>query len=105
MGYYPVTRLGEYVNWVRTSYIDIDPVTVAIPASVTNIGNNAFANCLGLAQITVDKGNQYYSSQDGVLFNKSVDKLLCFPSGKAGAYTIPSTVTSIEYQTFAGVKA
>jgi hypothetical protein len=57
--------------------------------------NGAFLGCTSLTAITVVADNNRYSSQDGVLFNKSKTVLIQYPGGKAGAYTIPSGVTSI----------
>ena len=51
--------------------------------------------CTSLTAITVDAANPAYSSVDGVLFDKSQTTLLQYPDGKAGAYTIPDSVTSI----------
>ncbi|MDP2990606.1 MAG: leucine-rich repeat domain-containing protein [Kiritimatiellota bacterium] len=69
--------------------------SVIIPASVTNIGSGAFVRCTSLTAITVDAGNSVYSSLAGVLFNKNQTTLIQCPGGKAGAYTIPGSVTSI----------
>ncbi len=69
--------------------------SVTIPSSVASIGTAAFISCSSLAAITVDPSNGYYSSADGVLFNKNPTALLQFPAGKTGAYSIPSGVTSI----------
>ena len=68
---------------------------VTIPMNVTSIGNSAFAGCGSLSAITVDANNPFYSSLDGVLFNKSKTTLIQFPGGKSGTYTIPNSVTSI----------
>jgi hypothetical protein len=43
----------------------------------------------------VDSNNPVYSSLDGVLFDRSQTKLLNFPAGKTGSYTVPPTVTTI----------
>ncbi len=43
---------------------------VVIPENVDFIGASAFLNCYRLTGITVAADNEYYSSQDGVLFNK-----------------------------------
>jgi len=43
----------------------------------------------------VEALNSFYSSVDGVLFNKSQTTLIQYPGGKAGAYIIPGSVTSI----------
>jgi hypothetical protein len=50
----------------------------------------------------VDSFNSVYSSMDGVLFNKSQTKLIQYPGGKAGAYTIPDGVTTIDKSGFEG---
>jgi len=69
--------------------------SVTIPNSVTNIGVAAFEDCTSLTAITVDALNSFYSSVDGVLFNKSQTTLIQYPGGKAGSYTIANSVTSI----------
>lgn len=67
-----------------------------IGASVTSIGYQCFLICTSLSTITVDALNSFYSSVDGVLFNKSQTALLLCPEGKAGAYTVPNGVRTIE---------
>ena len=67
---------------------------VAISSSVTNIGAGAFVNCSSLMAITVDAANTFYSSGDGVLFDKDQSTLIQFPGGLGGNYTIPSSVTN-----------
>lgn len=50
--------------------------------------------------INVSPENKYYSSQDGVLFNKDKTQLLIFPTSKTGKYVIPDTVTEIRESAF-----
>ncbi len=69
--------------------------SITIPESVTSIGNYAFGSCTKLASITVDKNNKYYSSHDGVLFDKDSATLICCPAAITGAYTVPASVTNI----------
>ena len=45
--------------------------------------------------INVDANNLYYSSIDGILFNKKQTELIVCPTSKTGTYTIPSSVTNI----------
>jgi hypothetical protein len=68
---------------------------INIPYGVTNIGNSAFGVCRGMTEITVDPQNQFFSSVDGVLFDKSQGTLIQCPAGKTGTYTIPNSVTNI----------
>src|SRR6185503_11156820 len=76
--------------------------SVMIGNGVTSLGIYAFFSCSSLSAITVDALNSFYSSVDGVLFNKSQTLLIQFPGGKAGSYMIPNTVTSIGYYAFSG---
>ena len=69
--------------------------SVTTPAGVTTIGDGAFASCTGLTNITVSSSNPAYASLDGVLFNKAFTTLIQYPAGKAGAYTIRASVTTI----------
>lgn len=68
---------------------------VTIPASVTHIGGGAFASCSSLQDIQVAAGNKDYTSVDGVLFTKSMDRLVCFPGGRGGDYTVSDGVSII----------
>jgi hypothetical protein len=69
--------------------------SVTIPPSVTTIGEGAFNFCVRLTAITVDAQNSFYSSVDGVLFDKNVTTLVEAPSTLGGSYTIPLGVASI----------
>ena len=76
---------------------------MVIREKVTNFGIDVlYFNLLlsNLTSITVDAGNPSYSSEDGVLFNKDKTELIACPRRKAGAYTIPNSVTMINSQAF-----
>jgi hypothetical protein len=73
-------------------------VTVTIPASVSSIATNAFLETPAI--LNVESGNQYYSSLDGVLFNKDKTLLIQAPTSKTGSYSIPSTVLTIGESAF-----
>jgi len=74
---------------------------ITIPNSLTSIGITAFTGCSNLTAINVAAGNDAYTAQDGVLYNKSKTTLIAYPTGKTGAFTIPNGVTSIEVGAFA----
>ena len=77
--------------------------SITIPHSVISISTEQFCNCDNLTNITVDDNNQYYSSENGILFKKDKSALLCYPGGKtAKEYTIPDYVTDIGEQAFSG---
>ncbi|MCL2246215.1 MAG: leucine-rich repeat protein, partial [Lentimicrobiaceae bacterium] len=68
--------------------------------SVTTIGEEVFYYCNKLTAINVANDNSHYTSNDGVLFNKSKSALLCCPAGKKGVYVVPDNVTHIEMGAF-----
>jgi hypothetical protein len=86
----PVTAIADDNAFAATGV-----TSIAIPDSVTNIGEYAFWSCSTLTAITVDPLNLFYSSLDGVLFDKSQSTLIQFPEATLGSYTIPSSVTRI----------
>ena len=84
-----VTSIGD-----RAFYKCSSLTSIIIPDSVTSIGDHAFYNCL--TSITVSENNKYFSSLNGVLFNKDKTELITYPIGNERTeYTIPDSVTSI----------
>ncbi|MCH5324725.1 MAG: leucine-rich repeat protein [Eubacterium sp.] len=69
--------------------------TITIPDSVTRIEMGAFSQCPDLTEINVASGNKAFSSENGVLFTKAKDYLICWPCAKKGSYTVPSSVICI----------
>lgn len=67
---------------------------IYLPSTVTNVQYLAFVGG-PLASILVDSNNLFYSSLDGVLFNKNQTELIELPGDLAGTYTVPATVQSI----------
>lgn len=101
----------------------VDVESVELPDSITEIGVNAFTNCKsvktiripknvkiierrafaasGINDIEVDSENPFYTSVDGVVFNKNKTILVAFPAKRGGSYMIPEGVTIIEDYAFA----
>ena len=90
---------------------------ITIPASVTQFGFDVFADAVifqdeesyiggfsKMASITVDGGNSSFSSENGVMFDKTKTELVCYPIAKQGAYIIPDTVKTIGAFSFSSAK-
>ncbi|MBP5469450.1 MAG: leucine-rich repeat domain-containing protein, partial [Candidatus Riflebacteria bacterium] len=107
-------------SWLKEVSIDI-PTTVTnigdnafegcsgltelyIPASVVNIGNCVFDNCTNLSKIDVDSNNKIYKSLDGFLLSKDSSKLIRCLEGKKGSVKLPDNVDSISSYAFSGCK-
>lgn len=77
---------------------------IHIPSNVSFIGANAFSYT-NVSSYTVDALNQYFTVDDGVLFNKNKTILYSYPTQKAAInYTIPSTVKTIDYGAISGIR-
>jgi len=90
-----VTSIGSYA-FIGCHRLN----TLSLPASVTTIGGLALDGCSGLENIIVAGENPSYSSLDGVLFNKTMTKLIQFPAGRTGPYSIPPGVAEINNYAF-----
>ena len=73
-----------------------------MPATLSSIGNLSFGYCNSNTQFAIDAANLSYSVLNGVLFNKDQTRLVYFPTGKSGAYSIPATVMTIAGNAFNG---
>lgn len=72
--------------------------------NVKSIGTCVF-DCPNLKEIGVSKNNNYFVSENDVLFNKSKTTIICYPAGKTEPkYSIPESVVSVEQAVFAFVK-
>lgn len=82
-----VEAIGAYAFYGCSGLAD-----VVIPASVTNIGERAFVACGRLKAISVEAGNEVYSSRNGMLLNKDGKTLI---QGVNGEVEIPPGVVTI----------
>lgn len=48
----------------------------------------------------VDENNEYYCSEDGVLFSKDMTSLVAFPVRRTGSYSVPAGVEVLEFDAF-----
>ncbi len=97
---------GEYdyisINDCKDSWL----TEAEIPAEINglpikDIQTDMFYYCPMLKSINVDENNEYFSSIDGVLFNKDKTNLLCRPRGKADEqYSVPEGVMEISSNAF-----
>lgn len=85
--------------WVNQTYTSVE-----IPKRLIAISDYAFCDKnQHLASFTVDADNPNFKAAGGLLFNKGLTQLICYPSGKtdANTYTVPAAVTAIQDGAFA----
>ena len=105
-GAYTVPNSVQYIA-TRAFWSCGNLTSVSIHNSVESIGEFAFWGCSSMTEINVGSANAYYSSEDGVLFDKEKETLICCPAGNAGnegVYTIPNSVKTIYSNAFDGCK-
>lgn len=75
---------------------------ITLPASLGTVNTWYFAYCHRLESISVSENNPFYSSADGVLFNKAKTVLYVYPcQNPRTTYYIPNTVTELARGAFA----
>ncbi len=70
--------------------------TLSIPSSVRTINSNSFNDCLGLIDINVNSSNSNFSSENGILYDKTKYTLKHIPSGKSGMVALPDSLSEID---------
>ena len=70
----PITVLHEYAF-----NCDEKITEVTIGKDIQSIDGKTFYSCYALKAIHVDEANQWYCDIDGVLFNKDMTELICYP--------------------------
>ncbi|HEX7653612.1 MAG TPA: leucine-rich repeat domain-containing protein [Verrucomicrobiae bacterium] len=75
---------------------------IVIGTNINFVGIAAFENCTSLTNIFVLTNNPYYSSVNGVLFNKTLDLLVAYPDGRTNtSYVMTNKVTQVADYAFA----
>lgn len=93
--------LSENLKEIYTSFTNCTSLTeVYIPDNVTFLNSDAFEGCTSLTDFRVSENNKTYSTDGISLFNKDKTSILRHIINKGSEYTIPDTVTEINYGAF-----
>ena len=86
-----ITYLGEF------AFYNLPQLeSISLPMSLKSIGKRTFNACQKLKSISVHKRNEYFITENDILFSKDKTELIAFPIGKQiKTFTIPKTVTKI----------
>lgn len=105
--YYPEGRTGAYTIPDSVEFIDywafnycLNLTELSIPSKVEYVDVSCFILCGALEALNISADNEFYKSVDGVVFSKDGTQLIGCPVGKSGAYTVPESVTAIEWYAF-----
>lgn len=84
---YPAAKAGETFS-VPATVIKVETYSfysaanlteISLPASLTTVGETAFANIMKLKGFKVDPANQAFTVKDGALFSRNLEDLYSFP--------------------------
>ena len=98
-----VVTFGDYVFQDTNLFYSVNTLKeIYIPSKLSSIGSE-FSYCTqGLENIYVSEDNPYYSSDEGILFNKDKTLLIAYPAAKTGeSYVIPDGVQEVANYAFA----
>ncbi len=96
-----VTHIGNKAFQICSGLTDI-----IIPKNVTGIGDGAFYECSNLTNVSIDARNTAYCSENDILYDIGKTKLMFYPSNKTDtSFSIPKGVTSIRFGAFSDCTA
>ena len=95
-------KLPDTIQTIGDSVFNSLPniTTITIPKNVSKIGLYVFAGSDNLATINVNSSNKYFTSNNGILYNKAKTEIIGFPPGKKDNFTGPSTLKIIGNYSF-----
>ena len=76
-------------------------VRVQLPSSISDLSPTTFIGCTKLQSIDIPSDNANYSSEQGIVYSKSGDRLIICPAGLSSA-TIKKTILVIGSNAFYG---
>ena len=86
-----IATVGDYAFESCTSL-----ASVTFSEKLKEFGNYVFSEDSALVSISVDEDNPYFSTEDGILYDKEKNTLIWYPSGKTNAkYFLPQSVITI----------
>lgn len=75
--------------------------TIILPITLKSISADAFIGNLKLTDITIDDANEYFTTLDGVLYNKDSTSLIVYPAGRiTGEFIVPDDTKVIGKNAF-----
>ena len=92
--YVTVIRFSEDLRFINPDLFSLEPYNSGYSTTMSN----------NLDSIIVDDNNQFYSSVEGILYDKSGTVLLSYPAGRSGEVVIPSQTTEIAENAFKNCK-
>lgn len=79
----PVSGISSGLGIWKGGFLESDSIEeITIPASITHIDSDAFADATALESFIVSSDNQKYASIQGILYDKENKSILCYPQAR-----------------------
>ncbi len=91
--------IPEGVTNIERKFSNCANITeIILPASISNIQDNAFSNCTSLQKLSVNAASKFYLSQNGILYYDSglSKSIICVPLKVSGNVNLPDGLFGIE---------
>lgn len=86
-----LTNIGD---WAFRSCYELNEATIS--KNVSSIGYGIFEGIKNITEINVNPANKYFTVRDGVLYDKNMETLVLYPSGKTDEqFTVPDSVIAV----------
>lgn len=81
-----------------------DILKVVIGSGVESVSGSAFTSCVSLTAFGIEGENDFFSvGDDGVLYSRNGDTIVCYPAARGDIYVVPKTVVMIQRSAFSGL--
>lgn len=77
--------------------------SIKLPATVKDMTAGLFTGCTNLVSVEVDENNQYFATENNVLYNKAITRIIYYSAAiTAKTFVMPETVETIDANLFKG---
>jgi len=80
----------KHIGSFTFTQVGTEQQKLPLPASITNIHEAPFHDCASLACIRLNAHNIHYTTEDGVLYDKSKILLVQYPEAKQNTTSVTS---------------
>ena len=86
----------EVVSWDKAAFTDSpELIEICLPATIREAWFDRIEGSPKLAAINVDAANEFFTSVNGILYDKAVSEIVCVPDGYCDSIELPQTVKKI----------
>lgn len=94
-------RLPYGLSFMGSKALKGTNITMLYIPENLEVENDVFGSMPKLREFQVERGNRFYTVEDGVLYDIEGTTLIYYPNAKTGAFSVPSGVITVNKDAFA----